>query len=167
RHHSANAAKPALCGALGDYRAYVRANALAGVRAASIACDEGAARRLLRRDRAWRVRHAAAALLRARVATTKDNKLDVRALARCAAEDRDAAVAARCSEDPRAASGHHDVLVYVVPDGETVPIARAPFALVLADGSMRLGVSDRRGALFEQKAPAGQLELAVPAALVP
>jgi hypothetical protein len=36
----------------------------------------------------------------------------------------------------------------------------------LADGTMRLGVVDRRGALFEKGAPGGKITLAVPAALV-
>jgi hypothetical protein len=55
--------------------------------------------------------------------------------------------------------------VFVVPDGSTAPVARAPFALVLADGTLRLGISDRRGVLFEAQAPDGEVELAVPAAL--
>ena len=42
---------------------------------------------------------------------------------------------------------------------------RAPFALVLPDGLMRLGVTDRRGALFEQAAPRGEVMLEVPAPL--
>jgi HEAT repeat protein len=165
--HRGSANAKLLCGALNDYRPYVRANALAGMRIAGVSCDDSAGRRLLRRDRAWRVRYSAAGLLRSRAASSKDSRLDVRALARCASEDRDAAVAARCREDSPQPAGAHDVLVYVVPDGETAPVPRAAFALVLADGAMRLGVADRRGALFEEKAPNGRIELAVPAALVP
>jgi hypothetical protein len=45
-------------------------------------------------------------------------------------------------------------------------VVRAPFALVLADGLMRLGVADRRGELFEREAPTGELTLTIPAPLV-
>ena len=58
------------------------------------------------------------------------------------------------------------MLVYVVPIGESAPVPRAPFALVRADGVMRLGLADRRGQLFEHDAPAGEVSLAVPAPLV-
>ncbi|EYF00382.1 Hypothetical protein CAP_0910 [Chondromyces apiculatus DSM 436] len=55
--------------------------------------------------------------------------------------------------------------MYVVPDGQQVPLARAPFALVRPDGLMRLGLADRRGELFEMAVPDGVLRLAVPAPL--
>src|SRR5690606_30343590 len=94
-----------------------------------------------------------------------------RALWRCAVEDRDATVADLCKVRPASSPGKaspralDDVLVYVVPHGATVPTARAPFALVLPDGTMRLGVADRRGAVFVKDVPGGTLALAVPAAL--
>jgi hypothetical protein len=56
-------------------------------------------------------------------------------------------------------------VVFVVPDGSTSPVARLPFALVLADGLMRVGLADRRGAVFEARAPRGRVELAIPAAM--
>jgi HEAT repeat protein len=158
--------RQALCAALSDYRPYVRAGGLTALAKLGWKCREGVVERMLRRDKSWRVRLAAARLLRARQATGGDAaRTAQRALWRCAAEDRDAAVASRCADDPPASRGAHDVLVYVVPDGKEAPMARAPFALVLADGSMRLGVADRRGAIFERRAPGGTLELAVPAAL--
>ncbi len=46
-----------------------------------------------------------------------------------------------------------------------LPAPRAPFALVRPDGSMRLGVADRRGELFEFAVPPGTVRLAVPAPL--
>jgi HEAT repeat protein len=169
---TADAAK-SLCTALGDYRPYTRAGALTGLRlvaaadaAAGASCDGTLVRHVLRRDRSWRVRLAAARLLRALPSGAGDEPLaNARALARCAQEDRDATVAAACGADAPAPDGAHDVMVFVVPDGKTSPAARAPYALVLPDGSMRLGVADRRGAVFERGAPGGRIELAVPAAL--
>ncbi|MBW2458193.1 MAG: HEAT repeat domain-containing protein [Deltaproteobacteria bacterium] len=160
--------KPLCTAALTDYRSYVRASALTGLRTTSGTCEPAAMRHLLSRDRSWRVRAAAARLLRQWVAKGgADQQLHERALWRCAVEDRDATVAALCSAELAPTKGSHDVLVYVVPNGKTVPTARAPYALVLADGTMRLGVADRRGALFEAAAPDGTIELAVPAALAP
>ncbi|WP_438028123.1 HEAT repeat domain-containing protein [Sorangium sp. So ce233] len=164
-------AAAALCGALADARPYVRANALAGLTVARARCDGAAARDLLARDPAEAVRLAAADHLAQGGADA-----DRRALARCASEDRNATVAVRCAHavPPRAPpSGAEDVVVFVVPfdagrDGAArdAPAPRAPFALVRADGLMRLGVADRRGELFERGAPRGPIRLAVPAPLV-
>ncbi|WP_437736041.1 HEAT repeat domain-containing protein [Sorangium sp. So ce1335] len=165
-------AAAALCGALSDARPYVRANALAGLTVARARCDGAAARDLLARDPAEAVRLAAADHLGRGGADD-----DRRALARCAGEDRNATVASRCAHaalPPRAPPpGAEDVVVFVVPfdagrDGPArdAPVPRAPFALVRADGLMRLGVADRRGELFERGAPPGPIRLAVPAPLV-
>jgi cellulose synthase operon protein C len=62
-------------------------------------------------------------------------------------------------------TGTSDVAVYVVPDGQRAPLGRAPFALVRADGLLRLGLADRRGEIFEAGAPRGAIRLGVPAAL--
>ncbi|WP_437870087.1 HEAT repeat domain-containing protein [Sorangium sp. So ce363] len=164
-------AAAALCAALPDARPYVRANALAALTVAGARCDGDAARDLLARDPAEAVRLAAADHL-ARSGADDDR----RALARCAAEDRNAAVAGRCARaaPPRApAAGAEDVVVFIVPfdagRGGSVrdaPAPRAPFALVRADGLLRLGVADRRGELFERGAPRGPIRLTVPAPLV-
>ncbi|WP_438019095.1 HEAT repeat domain-containing protein [Sorangium sp. So ce315] len=164
-------AAAALCGALSDARPYVRANALAGLTVARARCDGAAARDLLARDPAEAVRLAAADHLAHGGADA-----DRRALARCAGEDRNATVASRCAQPaPRPAppSGAEDVVVFVVPfdagrggSARDAPLPRAPFALVRADGLMRLGVADRRGEVFERGAPPGPIRLAVPAPLV-
>lgn len=163
----AAAVKP-LCAAITDFRSYVRAGALTGLAELGESCPkQDTVRHLLRRDPSWRARLAAARLFHTTKAVEKDAELNRRALARCAAEDRDAGVALACAvhKSARKTADRHDVLVYVVPDGKTATTPRAPYALVLADGAMRLGVADRRGSLFERRAPAGKLELAVPAAL--
>lgn len=158
-------AVPALCKALGDERSYVRANALAGLRVAGRRCGDGSvARSLVLEDRSPVARAAAAALL----GSVKSAKpaLDQRVLAQCAAEDHNGRVAATCAAPPKLPkAGVEPVSVYVVPMGESEPAPRAPFALVRADGLMRLGLTDRRGEVFEVDAPRGYVSLAVPAPL--
>ncbi len=156
---------PALCKVLDDERSYVRANALAALRVAGQRCKDGSvARVLVREDDSTAVRAAAAALLGS--VKSSQPALDQRVLARCAEEDRDGEVAATCADPPKLpASGVEPVSIYVVPMGESEPAPRAPFALVRADGLMRLGLTDRRGEAFEVDAPRGYVSLAVPAPL--
>jgi HEAT repeat protein len=150
-----------LCRALADQRAYVRANALAALRVASARCSDDRVVRLLTRDRIAVVRTAAAAL----VATTP-GPADKKALERCAAEDANPQAAAACANPPATLPiGMEPVLVYVVPAGESEAVPRAPFVLHLADGSFRLGLADRRGAVSERFAPKGEIELGIPGPL--
>ncbi len=155
----------ALCHAVDDARSYVRANALSGLRLAGKRCGKGLrARQLLEEDNAEVVRRAAAELMTN--VTASDAAADRAALSHCAAEDPSGVVATACSAPasalPRAAD---PVAVFVVPLGEASPVSRAPFALVLADGLMRLGLADRRGEVHESAAPRGTVSLAVPAPL--
>lgn len=153
-----------LCARLTDPRSYVRANALGGLRVAGARCAGAEETVLLVEDRSEVVRRAAALL----VATTpsKDAARDQRLLETCAAEDTDSSVAAQCATDVAKPSKRTEpVMVYVVPVGESAPVPRAPFALLRADGLMRLGLADRRGEVFEHDAPAGEVSLAVPAPL--
>jgi hypothetical protein len=84
------------------------------------------------------------------------------ALERCAIDDTSAEVAAECAERSRPrASGVEPVVVFVVPTGAGEPKAGAPFALRFADGTVRFGLADRRGAVVERFAPGGPLELGV------
>jgi HEAT repeat protein len=145
-----------LCSKIGDPRAIVRASALTGLRLDARSCDEAAIVRVLGHDPSPRVRASAAALL----ASAPLTKTATLALARCAADDDDSDVAARCS-DPRvlATDTFAPVLVFVLPTGGDAPVPRAPFALRFADASERYGVTDRRGAVGELVAPEGALEL--------
>ena len=59
------------------------------------------------------------------------------------------------------------LLVFVVPDGKSFPVPQAPYALLRADGFIRSGRADRRGAIFERALPKGEVTLLVPAALAP
>jgi HEAT repeat protein len=157
-----------LCASLDDPRAYVRSNALAALGVAAVRCGAGDKERgLLLSDGSAVVRANAANLLSA--VASAEPAADSRALRRCLYDDRSGAVASACK--PRikaraaAAAPAEPVLVFVVPDGATSPQPRAPFALVLDNGLMRLGLADRRGAVFESSAPRGEVTLAIPATL--
>jgi HEAT repeat protein len=151
----------ALCALLPHRRGAVRAGALTGLRLAQKSCAEPAIARLLAVDPSSRVRLAAALLL----ASGVPSKGAAEALERCATDDENGDVAARCAERASPPSGASaPVLVFVVPAGADTPLPGAPFALRLADGSERFGSADRRGAVYERRAPLGSLELGVPPA---
>ncbi|MFO0552383.1 MAG: HEAT repeat domain-containing protein [Polyangiaceae bacterium] len=178
------------CKALADTRAYVRANALSGLFLAGGTCDVTTIANLLATDTSERVRIAAAALLRdvigrptapapdASSSTSAGQPtqpppavdpidLSKRVLDRCAAEDPTYRVARACEENPQRISSTEtfSLTIFVVPDGSSTPVGGAPFALALPDGTLRLGLTDRRGVVYEAQAPVGEVELAVPAAL--
>ncbi len=153
-----------LCRALADTRAYVRANALAGLRIVGRRCPDGQALKLLQGDGSDVVRASAARL----VLDVKQTAEDRRAIERCRATDLSSQVAVACERGARpakSAAQTQAVTVFVVDAAATQPRAGAAFALIRADGLMRLGVTDRRGAVYEHAAPRGALELGVPAAL--
>jgi len=155
-----------LCAATSDPRPYVRANAILALGLAGATCENGAVEALLLRDRSEAVRIAAADHLWRLVSQAAPSKdADRRALLRCAAEDRNASVAQRCSRATPRAEGKDDVLVFVAAEGKDDPVPRAPYALVRGDGLLRMGVADRRGAFFEFATPKGTIRLTVPAQL--
>jgi len=177
-----------LCAALEDRRSYVLVNALAGLRLAGTACRRAELPAwLLQHHPSDEVRIAAAALIRERSELTPGA---ASILARCVRKDVSGRVAAACNSSQRSslrAAGASEspsepasaarspaseslalgptvaVSVLVVPTGSSIPTARAPFALVRADGLIRSGTSDRRGSVSEAAAPRGALRLAVPA----
>ena len=158
---SRSRAAEALCPLAGDARAYVRANAFAGLALAGVRCGDGAPeRRALAGDASDDVR-AAAALAVATRATSEDAKV----LARCARSDPSGAVATRCRVRPPLPAGAHMVEVYVVPEGSDTPRPGAAYALLLGDGMLRAGTTDRRGAVFDPAAPEGDVSLRSPSAL--
>lgn len=158
-----DAASP-LCKALGDGRPYVRSNALAGMDLAGFDCGADVIAKLISDDPSDVVRVAAARHLHR---TAPKQPAAAKALRRCVAEERVHRVARLCETMEARSSGARTfpLVVFVVPDGGTEPKARAPFALALPDGTMRLGLADRRGAVFEAEVPEGEVELAVPAPL--
>jgi hypothetical protein len=144
-----------LCPLVTSPRALVRSNALAGLALAHARCGDGLTeRRALSDDPNDQVRAAAAIAITAR--TTPD---DARALRRCARVDPSGLVAARCETKWAPPSRTRATLVYVVPEGSEAPRPGAAYALLLADGLVRTGTADRRGAAFDPVAPDGTLRL--------
>ena len=149
-----------LCPHVGDRRPYVRANALSGLAAGGGRCGDGSAeRRVLAEDPNDDAR-AAAALALVHAPTGEDR----RALDRCARVDPSGAVAARCKTQPPTPERNRAALVYVVADGQATPRAGTAFALLLPDGTIHAGTTDRRGATFDAAAPEGRATLRPPSA---
>ncbi|MEP7050613.1 MAG: HEAT repeat domain-containing protein [Pseudomonadota bacterium] len=151
------------CARLADPRSVpmLRAVALRALRFNGERCAGAEDTRALSRDRVDFVRQSAAALL----CDVPRGGADDVALARARDRDPSGAVVAECAA-PRAAkpSGTDATIVVVIPPGDDLPRPGQPFALLRADGLVRLGISDRRGQLFEAQAPHGSLSLLEPAA---
>jgi HEAT repeat protein len=154
-----------LCPLLGDARPTVRANLLAGLANGHERCRGGdVERKLLADDPVDLVRANAARALPYAAAGAGDDRI---ALDKCAATDRSAEVARLCRPHPATPAPRRTqpVTVFVVGEGAaSTPIPRAPFLLQYADGVLRAGVADRRGAAFDPAAPAGEVTLRRPPA---
>jgi HEAT repeat protein len=161
RAHSSESASRGLCEHLSDARPYVRANAIAGLALAGARCADGSKERaLLAEDSSEDVRGAAALTL-----SRAPGLEDKRALDRCARNDTSGAVAARCRQHFDIPGRVHPVLVYVVGEGVALPRAGAAYAVLLSDGTIHAGTTDRRGATFDPMAPEGEAALRTPSAL--
>ncbi|HEY4116735.1 MAG TPA: hypothetical protein VGM56_02715, partial [Byssovorax sp.] len=147
----------ALCPRLDDPHAapYARASALAGLSLARARCADGALERRALDDPHDAIR-AAAALAIARAPL---GEADRRTLDACATSDRSGAIAHACRAPSPIPTTTRAALVYVVPDLEAQPRPNAPYVLHLADGSLRAGTADRRGAVIDPVAPEGTLTL--------
>jgi HEAT repeat protein len=150
------------CPMISDARAIVRAVSLRALHLTKERCEGGEEALALTRDRSESVRKSAAALLR----DVPRGKADEGLLVRCRDRDPSGAVAAECeqSASSRTAAGHEPTLLLIIPAGADTPIPAQPFALLRADGLLRLGISDRRGQVFEVATPRGELSLLEPAA---
>jgi HEAT repeat protein len=161
RTRSAGLAARVLCPLLADGRPYVRANALVGLGLSGASCGDGAVRRSLLADDPSEDVRAAAALAIGRDPSADDQ----RALDRCANSDPSGMVAARCRTPRPRPTRTHAALVYVVPDGTDVPRPNAAYAVLLSDGMLHAGMTDRRGALFDPVAPEGEITLRRPSTM--
>jgi HEAT repeat protein len=153
RSHASGAG--VLCGLLSDARPYVRANALAGLALGGQRCGDGSAERaLLAEDPGEDVRAAAAAAV-----STSPTPDDQHALERCARSDPSGSVALRCHARPARPAQARAALVYVVPEGANTPRPGAAYAMLLSDGTLHAGTTDRRGAVFDPVTPEGTVTL--------
>jgi HEAT repeat protein len=144
------------CARIAEPRPLLRALALRALRFTGERCEHGEELTALTRDRSDFVRQSAAALLR----DVPRGRRDGEALARARDRDPSGAVAAECeAQSPVLPDGVDPTLIVVIPAGEDLPQPGQPFALLRADGLVRLGVSDRRGQVFEARAPHGALSL--------
>lgn len=163
---------PELCRLLEHPRSYVRANALAGLRVVNDRCKSKTELWLLRHDPSAVVRQRAASLVIAVPRTGVPD--DASALGLCLKEETHGSVATACAgprstlSRPGASSSQTGtVIVFVSPAVGGAPVPLSPYALQFADDLLRLGVSDRRGAVYAAGAPAGKVRLRVPEALTP
>jgi HEAT repeat protein len=153
-----------LCPILAHGSAFARINALAGLANGQTRCPRGELeRKQLVEDPDEEVRGAAARTV-ASLASPPDthdrhDPNDAAALDRCARSDASAAVAARCRARSTAPAETGPLLVYVVPDGSNEPRPDAFYGIIWADGWLRLGRADRRGAFFDPVAPKGTARL--------
>jgi cellulose synthase operon protein C len=144
------------CPRLAEPRPILRALALRALRLTAERCEHGEELLALERDRADFVRQSAAVLLR----DVTRGRRDAEALARARDHDPSGAVAAESvARSPAPPDGVEPTVIVVIPAGEDVPKPAQPFALLRADGLVRLGTSDRRGQVFEVAAPRGALSL--------
>lgn len=164
REKKKDVASSELCPFVTDSRVYVRVNALAGLALAGARCEDGSKERHALEDPSDSVRGAAA-----RAVANSPSEEDRRALTRCRDEERVSEIAERCESllttpfVPK--GGASSVTVYVVADRETPPKPLSPYALLLPDGLVRVGTSDRRGAVTDPAAPDGVLSLLPPSAI--
>jgi HEAT repeat protein len=145
-----------LCPLLGDGRSQVRANVAAGLALSGARCGDGAAeRRLLESDVTF-VRAAAARAIARRLL----GPADAQALERCLTSDPSGAVARQCQRSAiQARSATDSVEIYVEDTLGVEPRPGGPFVAQFADGLLRAGKADRRGALFDPAAPEGEVSL--------
>jgi HEAT repeat protein len=151
----------ALCPRLSDARPYVRANALAALALAAARCGNGSLERTALLEDTSEDARAAAALAVSRAPHPED----AHTLDRCARADPSGTVAARCrghAETPRRIRA---VQVFVVAEGAATPRPSSAYAMLLSDGTIHAGRTDRRGALFDPAAPEGEASLRPPSAL--
>ena len=154
-------------GARGRTRAGARSVPLAGdpraVRARERAGRPGARRR--RAAATGRAERAASPRTRARTCARRRRTLlsrapsadDARALDGAPASDPSGAVAGAVPRAARPPARTQPALVYVVSEaGHRAAPGRA-FAMLLADGTLHAGTTDRRGAVFDPAAPEGEI----------
>ncbi len=160
-----------LCEALSDSRAYVRSNALVGLRGWAERCKAGLELGLLQFDNSDVVRVAAAHLVRD-VPDTRRSAEEAKVLQHCARSEPSGRVAAACSTRPATVTAEESAppqrplpaTLFIVPAGQSSPKSGAPYALSRGDAApIRLGLADGRGAVMLGALPGDTLSLEAPA----
>jgi len=155
RTHAA-AASPPLCALLADARPLVRANAASGLALLGARCGDGATERALLSDARAVVRRGAAHAL----FHTPRGDGEVALLAHCSATDHASDVAEACRRPLITPSGGpHAMLAYIEESPRSDPRPHAPYLVETADGLLRAGEADRRGAFFDPVALDGIVTL--------
>lgn len=158
---ASSSASRVLCPLLSDPRPYVRANAISGLGLSGTPCGDGSLlRAMLTEDASEDVRSAAAFAV-SHGSSTEDG----RAIDRCARDEPSGMVAARCRAHVALPTRTHAALIYVVPEGADGPRPNAPYTVLFSNGTLRTGITDRRGAVFDPVAPEGEVTLRKPSAL--
>jgi HEAT repeat protein len=149
----------AICQLAHSRDAVVRANVLLAGSRAGIFCPRAEPRKLLEHAQSDVVRAAAAhAMLR------RSEPEDRSALARCAVSERARAVAEACA-GPVHDDERDEVDVVVFDSLGAAPLPKRPVALLFADGSVLVTLTDPRGRLRLAGAAKGSLSLASPSYL--
>jgi HEAT repeat protein len=173
------------CPLSSDLRGDVQNNALVALAHAKARCGNGEAlRTTLVRASSARLRRAAARALQASLSSTEADDANRQALARCAATDRATEVAEACRGRGAASANREDAAsrpgaatiaskenaatrappehatIYVV--GASASRAGASVSIAQPDGMVRWARTDRRGAVVEPRAGAGELKLVEP-----
>jgi hypothetical protein len=149
----------AICRAARSRDAIVRANILLAASRAGIDCPRAEPRRLLEHAQSEIVRAAAA-----RALSRRGEPEDRNALARCAASERARTVAQACAA-PMRNDERDEVDVIAFDSLGAAPLPKRPVALIFADGSVLVAVTDPRGRVRLADAPRGPLSLASPSYL--
>lgn len=162
-HTAPDHAAGLLCALSSDPRPLVRVNSLLSQLMLGIPCKgdaEGAARDALVSDPEELVRRTAAQVLSARAQSGSPE--DLAALRTCSRRERVSTIAKLCRSGQPAstqAPRSTDSLTIFVTNDEGAVKPRTPYALRHADGLIRVGVSDRRGVVFEPTALPGEVSL--------
>jgi HEAT repeat protein len=169
RLQAQDVAQRELCPLIKAPHSYVRVNALVGLSLSRVRCGRGDVERdLVAHDPSPAVRRQAALLLQNTGLGADDSKT----LDRCSRTESRPEVAEVCQGGPplgtdEAPSQRKSATVFVYGPKGPLPEVHAPYTLRLGNGLLRVGHTDRRGAVFEAETPPGPLTLESPWALVP
>ena len=144
RARAVDLAARSLCPLGADPRPNVRAKAFAGLALAGARCQGGEAERAaVADDSSEDVRAAAMSSYRA---CPRPGRMTRPLRSLRATTTASGAVATRCRSHAPVPAHSHPALIYLVAKGATTPHPAASYVMLLADGTLHAGTTDRRGA---------------------